>query len=143
MKIVLGADHGGFELKEKIKNYLVNKGIEVIDKGTYKAESVDYPIYGKLVANAVLAGEGKFGVVVCGTGIGISITANKIRGIRCALCHNTTTARLTREHNDANILALGGRIVGDVLAFEMVETFINTEFEGGRHLLRINGIEEE
>lgn len=143
MKIVLGADHGGFELKEKIKNYLVNKGIEVIDKGTYKAESVDYPIYGKLVANAVLAGEGEFGIVVCGTGIGISITANKIKGIRCALCHNTTTARLTREHNDANILALGGRIVGDVLAFEMVETFINTEFEGGRHLLRINGIEEE
>lgn len=142
MKIVLGADHGGFELKEKIKNYLTNKGIEVIDKGTYTAESVDYPIYGKLVANAVLAGEGKYGIVVCGTGIGISITANKIKGIRCALCHNTTTARLTREHNDANILALGGRIVGDVLAFEMVDTFINTEFEGGRHLLRINGIEE-
>lgn len=143
MKIILGADHGGFELKEKIKSHLLSKNIEVIDKGIHILESVDYPFYGKAVSKAVMAGEGKFGIVVCGTGIGISITANKVKGIRCALCHNTTTARLTREHNDANVLALGGRILGDVLALEIVDVFLNTEFEGGRHLTRINSIEEE
>lgn len=143
MKIVLGSDHGGYELKEKIKLHLLNKGIEVVDKGTYSLDSVDYPKYGKAVGNAVISGEGELGIVVCGTGIGISIAANKVEGIRCALCHNTTTARLTREHNDANVLAIGGRIIGDVLAFEMVDVFINTKFEGGRHLTRINCIEGE
>jgi len=143
MKIVLGSDHGGYELKEKIKLHLLNKGIEVIDKGTYSLDSVDYPKYGKLVGESVVSGEGNLGIVVCGTGIGISIAANKVRGVRCALCHNTTTARLTREHNDANVLAIGGRIIGDVLAFEMVDVFINTKFEGGRHLTRINCIEVE
>ncbi len=143
MKIVLGADHGGFELKEKIKSHLLNKGIEVIDVGTNSTESVDYPKYGKAVGNAVINGEADFGIVVCGTGIGISIATNKIKGVRCALCHNTTTARLTREHNDANVLALGGRIVGDVLALEMVDVFLDTKFEGGRHQTRINCIEED
>lgn len=143
MKIVLGADHGGFELKEKIKLHLLNKGIEIIDKGTYSLESVDYPKYGKAVAKAVVNGEGNFGILVCGTGIGISIAANKVKGVRCALCHNTTTARLTREHNDANVLALGGRILGDLLAFEIIDVFLSTNFEGGRHLDRINCIEEE
>jgi len=143
MKIVLGSDHGGFELKEKIKKHLEDKNIEVIDKGSYNTESVDYPEYGRLVGEAVINKEGDFGIVVCGTGIGISIATNKIKGIRCALCHNTTTARLTREHNDANVLALGGRIVGDVLALEMVDVFLNTAFDGGRHLTRINKIEGE
>ena len=143
MKIILGSDHGGYELKEKIKLHLLNKGIEIVDKGTYSLDSVDYPKYGKLVGESVVSGEGELGIVVCGTGIGISIAANKVKGVRCALCHNTTTARLTREHNDANILAIGGRIIGDVLAFEMVDVFINTKFEGGRHLTRINCIEVE
>lgn len=143
MKIILGSDHGGYELKEKIKLHLLNKGIEIVDKGTYSLDSVDYPKYGKLVGESVVSGEGELGIVVCGTGIGISIAANKVKGVRCALCHNTTTARLTREHNDANVLAIGGRIIGDVLAFEMVDVFINTKFEGGRHLTRINCIEVE
>ena len=112
-------------------------------QGTHSQESVDYPTYGKEVAKAVVSGEGTFGIVVCGTGIGISIATNKVKGIRCALCHNTTTARLTREHNDANVLALGGRILGDILALEIVDIFIETNFEGGRHLTRINSIEEE
>lgn len=143
MKVILGADHGGFELKEKIKKHLSAKGVEVIDKGTYNTDSVDYPSYGHLVGEAVVNKEGDFGIVVCGTGIGISIATNKIKGVRCALCHNTTTARLTREHNDANVLALGGRVLGDVLALEMVDVFLNTEFEGGRHLNRIEKIEKE
>ena len=143
MKIALGADHGGFELKEKIKSHLLNKNIEVIDMGIHQLESVDYPHYGKAVGKSVVNGEADYGIVVCGTGIGISIATNKIKGVRCALCHNTTTSRLTREHNDANVLALGGRILGDVLALEIVDVFLNTEFEGGRHLNRINCIEED
>jgi len=143
MKIILGSDHGGYELKEKIKLHLLNKGIEIIDKGTYSLDSVDYPKYGRIVGESVVSGEGELGIVICGTGIGISIAANKVKGVRCALCHNTTTARLTREHNDANVLAIGGRIIGDVLAFEMVDVFINTKFEGGRHLTRINCLEVE
>ncbi len=143
MRVILGSDHGGFELKEKIKKHLENKEITVIDKGTYSLESVDYPEYGKLVGKAVVNKEGDFGIVVCGTGIGISIAANKVEGVRCALCHNTTTARLTREHNDANVLALGGRVLGDILALEMVDIFLNTEFEGGRHTRRIKDLEEK
>ena len=106
-------------------------------------ESVDYPHYGRAVGNSVVNKEADYGIVVCGTGIGISIAANKVKGVRCALCHNTTTARLTREHNDANVLALGGRILGDVLALEIVDVFLSTDFEGGRHLNRINCIEED
>lgn len=141
MKIGLGADHGGYELKEKIKAYLIEKGYEIIDYGTYSTDSVDYPDYGHKVGKAVVNREINYGILVCGTGIGISIAANKISGVRAALCTNTTMAKLTREHNDANILALGGRIVGDVLALEMVDIFLNTEFLGGRHLNRINCIE--
>lgn len=136
-KIALGADHGGFELKNIIKHHLLNRGYEIIDFGTNSTDSVDYPNYAKLVGDAVINREAEFGILVCGTGVGISIAANKINGIRCALCTNTTMARLTREHNDANVLALGGRIVGDVLALEMVETFLTTEFEGGRHAKRV------
>lgn len=141
MKIALGADHGGFELKEKVKTHLIEKGYEVLDLGTNSTDSVDYPEFGHTVGHAVADKKAEFGIVVCGTGIGISIAANKVPGVRAALCTNTTMARLTREHNNANILAMGGRIVGDVLALEMVDTFLGTEFQGGRHEKRINKIE--
>ena len=141
MKIALGADHGGFTLKEIIKKHLVEKGIEVIDKGTHSLESVDYPFYARAVAYSVLEKESDYGIIVCGTGIGISIAANRIKGIRAGLCFNTTMARLTREHNDANILALGARTTGDVVALDIVDEFLRTEFQGGRHLTRIQEIE--
>lgn len=142
MKIALGADHGGYELKEKIKKHLSEKeGIKIVDMGTYSTESVDYPKYGHLVAKSVVEKEVDFGILVCGTGIGISIAANKMTGIRAALCTNTTMAKLTRQHNDANILALGARIVGDVLALEIVDEFLATAFEGGRHTRRVEAIE--
>ena len=141
MKIALGADHAGFELKEKIKEYLLKKGgIEVIDKGTNSKESVKY---GHAVANAVVSKEVDFGILVCTTGVGISIAANKIKGVRAALCTDTTTAKLTREHNDANILALGSGIVGQFVALDIVDTFLSTSFEGGRHQKRVDQIEVE
>ncbi|NLK63287.1 MAG: ribose 5-phosphate isomerase B [Fusobacteria bacterium] len=142
MKVVLAADHGGFKLKEYVKEYLENEGYDVIDIGTNSEESVDYPLYGKKAGKMVANKEADYGVIFCGTGIGISIAANKIKGIRAGLCHNVFTAKLTREHNDANILAIGGRIIGKELAIEMVKTFLNTEFEGGRHINRVNLIEE-
>lgn len=142
MKIALGADHGGFELKEKIKKHLEEKNIEVVDCGTHSTQSVDYPEFGHAVGHAVADKKVDFGIVVCGTGIGISLAANKVPGIRAALCTNTTMAKLTREHNDANILALGARIVGDVLALDMVDAFLETEFAGGRHQKRIDLIEK-
>ena len=142
MKIALGADHGGYELKEKIKQYLAKKGwIEVIDFGTNSIERVDYPKYGHLVAKSIVEKKVDFGILVCGTGIGISIAANKIKGIRAANCTNTTMARLARQHNDANILALGARIVGDVLALDIVDEFLVSSFEGGRHQRRVEEIE--
>lgn len=142
MKIALGADHGGYELKEKIKKHLSEKeGINIVDMGTYSTESVDYPKYGRLVAKSVVEKEVDFGILVCGTGIGISIAANKISGIRAALCTNTTMAKLSRQHNDANVLALGARIIGDILALEIVNEFLATSFEGGRHTRRVETIE--
>ena len=142
MKIALGAEHDGFVLKDKVKSFLLEKGYEVLDFGTNSADSVNYPVYGKKVANAVVNKEADFGIVICGTGIGISIAANKVRGIRCALCMNSTMATLTREHNDANVLALGERMIGDVLALDIVDKFLNTEFLGGRHATRVAMIEE-
>lgn len=142
MKIALGADHGGYELKEKIKKHLSeNEDIKVLDMGTYNTDSVDYPKYGHIVARSVVEKEVDFGILICGTGIGISIAANKISGVRAALCTNTTMARLTRQHNDANILALGARITGDVLALDIVDEFLKTVFEGGRHIRRVEAIE--
>lgn len=138
LKIALGSDHGGFELKEKIKLYLEEKGYSLLDFGTDSNASVNYPVYGELVSKAILNNECQYGILVCGTGIGISISANRFKGIRCALCTDTTMAKLTREHNDANILALGGRIIGDVLALDIVDTFLKTEFLGGRHKNRID-----
>ncbi|MDY2981185.1 MAG: ribose 5-phosphate isomerase B [Fusobacterium sp.] len=142
MKIALGCDHGGYELKEKVKSHLEKKGYEVLDLGCHSTESVNYPVYGKAVGEAVAKKEADYGVVICGTGIGISIAANKVKGVRAALCMNTTMARLTREHNDANVLAFGARMVGDVLALEMVDTFLNTAFEGGRHVARVEMLED-
>lgn len=142
MKIVLGADHGGFSLKEVLKEHLTKKGIEVIDKGCFSTESVDYPIYAKYVAESILNNEADFGVIICGTGLGISISANRFKGIRAALCYNTTMAKLAREHNNANVLAMGARMTGDVLAIEILEQFLSTNFEGGRHQRRIDMIED-
>ena len=141
--IALGSDHGGFELKQEIKKYLDLQGIEYKDYGCDSAEAVDYPVYGKLVANAVASGECEKGILICGTGIGISITANKVKGIRCALCSDCFSAEATRLHNDANVLAMGGRVVGAGLALKIVETFLNTPFSGDeRHIRRIAQIQE-
>jgi ribose 5-phosphate isomerase B len=141
--IALGCDHGGIGLKEKVKSYLEEKGIEYKDFGCYSNESCDYPIYGKAAAKAVASGECDKGIVICTTGIGISISANKVKGVRCALCSDTLSAKMTRLHNDANMLAMGAGIVGENLAIDIVETFLNTEFSGDeRHQRRINLIEE-
>jgi len=140
MKIGLGSDHGGFELKEYIKEYFEREGIEYVDYGTYSTESVDYPDYGKKLAEAVVSGEVDRGIAICGTGIGISIACNKVKGIRCALCSDTYSARMSVEHNNANILALGGRVLGKDLAIEIVSTWLKAKFQGGRHERRINKI---
>lgn len=142
MKIALGCDHGGYELKETVKKHLEEKGYEILDLGCHSTQSVNYPVYGKAVGNAVVNKEADYGIVICGTGIGISIAANKVKGVRAALCMNTTMARLTREHNNANVLAMGARLLGDVLALEIVDTFLNTEFQGGRHIERVAMIED-
>ena len=137
MKIAVAADHGGYKLKEKVKEHLLERGIEVEDLGTHSEESVDYPIYGKLCGEAVASGQAVLGVVVCGTGIGISIAANKVHGIRCGLCTSVEMAHLTKQHNNANILALGGRTTGEELAMEIVDEWLDTQYEGGRHQRRV------
>lgn len=142
MRVAVASDHGGYKLKEKVKEYLESRDIDVIDLGTNSEESVDYPEYGRACAKAVAGGEADRGIVCCGTGIGISIAANKVKGIRCGLCTNVEMARLTRQHNDANMLAMGGRIIDDETAMAITEAFIDTEFEGGRHQRRIDKIEE-
>ncbi len=136
--IAIGSDHAGFDLKAKLAAELKSTGYEVIDLGTTDATtSVDYPDFGRAVAEAVAAGKADAGVVVCGTGIGISIAANRVPGVRAALCHDQTSARLCREHNDANVLALGARLVGEVVAKDCLHTFLNTEFAGDRHVRRV------
>lgn len=141
--IGIGCDHGGYELKKDIEAYLDQRGLEYKDFGCDSTEAVDYPVYGKKVAHAVASGECEKGIVICGTGIGISITANKVPGIRAALCTDCFSAQATREHNDANILALGGRVVGVGLALKIVETFLDTPFSGDeRHMRRVRMIEE-
>ena len=140
MKISLGCDHGGYELKEIIKKHLESKEIEVVDVGTYSIDSVDYPDYGSKAASLVAKKEVDKGIVICTTGIGISIAANKIKGIRCALCTNSYMAKMTRLHNDANMLALGAGIVGANLALDIVDTWLDTDFEGGRHTKRVEKI---
>ena len=141
--IGVGSDHGGFELKNAICRHLEQRGLDYRDFGTYSAESCDYPDYGKAVAKAVASGECALGIIVCGTGIGISITANKIPGIRAALCGDCFSAEATRLHNDANILALGARVVGEGLALKIVDTFLDTPFSNDeRHKRRIAKIED-
>ena len=135
--IAIGCDHGGYELKQKILAHLRQRGLEYRDFGCDSTASVDYPVYGKAVAHAVASGECEKGIVICSTGIGISIAANKVAGIRCAHCTDPLTAEMTRRHNDANVLALGAGITGPNLAKRMVEVFLNTEFEGGRHARRV------
>lgn len=143
MKIAIGNDHGAVEYKDIIKAMLTEEGHEVIDCGTNSTDSCDYPDYAKAVADKVVSGEVEKGIVICGTGIGISIAANKVKGIRCGLCTNTTMARLTREHNDANVLSMGQRIIGIETEKDIVHTFLSTPFSNGeRHKRRIEKITE-
>lgn len=138
MKIAVAGDHGGFKLKEQIKEYLKLRDIEVIDLGTDSEESVDYPLFGKACAEAVARGDADRGIVCCGTGIGISIAANKVKGVRCALCTDVHMAEMARKHNDANILAMGGRTTSPEDALKITGVWLDTEFEGGRHQRRID-----
>jgi ribose 5-phosphate isomerase B len=139
-RIVIGSDHAGFPVKETIRKYLQAAGYTVEDQGTCSEESVDYPDYGKAVGERVASKQADFGIAVCGSGIGISIAANKVPSIRAALAHDVATARLAREHNNANVLALGGRIVTPEAAIEMVQTFLTTAYLGGRHQRRLDKI---
>lgn len=144
--IALGSDHGGFALKQHIIQYLDSHGLEYRDFGCPSTDSCDYPTYGKLAAEAVASGQCEKGIVICTTGVGISIAANKVRGIRCALCADPLTAEMCRRHNDANMLSLGAGLVGPNLAQRIVEVFLTTEFEGGRHARRvglISALEEQ
>ena len=142
MKIAVASDHGGFKLKEEVKAHLLERGLEVLDLGTNSEDSVDYPAYGNACGEAVVGGQADVGIVVCGTGIGISIAANKVKGIRAALCHNEFTAQMCREHNNAQILSMGARVLEEDMALRIVETFLNTEFAGGRHEIRVNKLME-
>ena len=141
--IAIGSDHGGFALKQALMKHLEARGLEYKDFGTYSEASCDYPIYARAVAQAVASGACEKGILICGTGIGVSITANKVPGIRCALCGDCFSAKATREHNDANVLALGARVTGEGLALMIVDTFLDTAFShDARHIRRISMIEE-
>lgn len=142
MKIAIGSDHAGYELKEKVKKRLEEKGYEVVDVGTDSTESVDYPIYGKAVGVKVAGGECARGVAICGTGIGISIACNKVRGIRAALCTTEHMAEMSRLHNDANVLCMGARETDHELALKILDKWLDTDFLGGKHLRRINMLDE-
>jgi ribose 5-phosphate isomerase B len=141
LSIIIGSDHAGFELKEKIRSHLAARGCRIEDAGTFGTDSVNYVDYGRKVAAAISEGRFSKGILVCGSGIGMSMTANRYKGVRAVLCSDLLSARLSRQHNDANVLALGGRLIGDVLAFELVETFLDTKFDGGRHLDRIRSMD--
>lgn len=140
MKIGIGNDHSALEMKAEIIGFLKEKGHEVIDYGTNSTESCDYPVYGEKVARAVASGEVEQGILICGTGLGISLAANKVRGIRAAVCSEPYTARMARQHNNCNVLAFGARVVGAELAKMIVDTWLSTEFEGGRHQRRVDMI---
>ncbi len=142
MRVALGSDHGGYELKEAILKHLEAQGLEVQDLGTHSNDSVDYPKYGFSVGSAIIKGQADLGIVICGTGQGISMAANKITGIRAAVCSETFSARMSREHNNANVLALGARVIGVGLALDIVDIFLKTEFSGGRHALRLKLISD-
>ena len=142
MKIAIGCDHAGYELKEIIRDKLNSEGYEIIDLGTNSSESVDYPIYGKAVGEKVASGECDKGIAICGTGIGISISCNKVKGVRAALCNTEHLAKMSREHNDANVLCLGAREIDKELALKIVDKWFSTDFLGGKHLRRIKMLEE-
>ena len=138
--IALGCDHGGYDIKNAVIDYLKDKGIEYTDYGCYSTDSVDYPVYAYKVASAVASGEAELGILCCGTGIGISMAANKVKGIRAAVCSDAFCAEMTRRHNNANILCMGGRVIDSTKAVELADIFLNTEFEGGRHMNRVQMI---
>lgn len=138
MHISIASDHGGFAMKERLKKHIAKRGFLVQDNGTYSEDSVDYPEFALRVARDVAEGNADRGVLVCGTGIGVSMVANKVDGIRAALCHDRQTAELSRQHNDANVLCLGGRVLGELASEEIVDVWLDTEFEGGRHTRRIS-----
>ena len=140
-KIAIGSDHGGFEYKEEIKKHLVEKGYDVIDVGTFSKESCDYPLIAQNLTQKIIDNELEKGILICGTGIGMSIAANKVKGIRAALCGDTFSARATRAHNNSNVLCLGQRVIGIELAFDIVDIWLSTEFDGGRHQKRIDMLE--
>ncbi len=140
MKIAIASDHGAYALKEHLKEYLTAQGHELSDCGTHSAESCDYPDFGAAAARMVASGACERGIVLCTTGIGISITANKVKGIRCALCHDPWSAEMTRRHNDANMLAMGAGVVGPNLAERIADVFLSTGFEGGRHQRRVDKV---
>ncbi len=142
MKIAVASDHGGFKLKEEVKAHLLERGLEVLDLGTGSEDSVDYPAFGKACGEAVVGGQADVGIVVCGTGIGISIAANKVKGVRCGLCTSVEMATLTKQHNNANVLALGGRTTETGLAMQIVDAWLDTEFEGGRHQRRVDMLDQ-
>ena len=135
--LAIGSDHGGFELKKAVMKHLAERGVEYRDYGTFSAESCDYPDFGEAVGRAVASGECARGIVICGTGIGISIAANKVKGIRCGVCHDVFTATMCAEHNDANVISMGGRVVSPGLAAQMVAAWLDTPFGGGRHAGRV------
>ena len=140
MKIILGADHGGYELKNSIAEWLKTQGHEIKDIGTFSPDSVDYPDYAKIVGEEVVKGNFDKGILVCGSGVGIAIAANKVKGVRAVLCHDVVMARLSREHNDTNIITMGGRFIAKDLAYEILNVWLNTGFSGGRHARRIEKI---
>ena len=141
LKVVVGSDHGGFEYKQAVTDFLKSKNIEYIDIGTYSKDSCDYPVIAQKAAEKIISGEANRGILICGTGIGMSIAANKIKGIRAALCHDTFSARATRAHNNSNVLCMGERVIGECLALDIVDMWLKTGFEGGRHKRRVDMIE--
>ena len=142
-KIGVGSDHAGVNLKNKIAEFLKEKGYEVTDYGTHSTESCDYPVYAKAVAKSVANGENERGIICCGSGIGVSIAANKVKGVRAVLAHEPYSAMLSRLHNDANVLCLGERITGESLALDIIETWLHSEYEGGRHQRRVDMLDAE
>ena len=142
MNLVIACDHAGYDLKENVKKYLSEQGHSVIDCGTNSTESCDYPVFAKALCKEINDGNAQLGILICGTGIGMSMAANKVKGIRAALCSDYFSAKFTRAHNDANVICLGARVTGEGLALELIDIFLNTPFEGGKHLRRINEIED-
>ena len=140
MKIVIGSDHGGFHLKEVLKQHLAERGIEFNDAGTYTEDSCDYPDIARKVCREITEGKAEGGILVCGTGIGMSMAANKVKGIRAALCGDVFSATMSREHNDANVICMGERVLGPGLAVSILDAWLDTEFAGGRHARRVNKI---